>query len=284
LGKRFLLFAYVVVSLWVWNGCLATTHHLNTGRILKPGEYHSTYAFSYSKRAICRYSGSSLIEKDGAKICQLDPSDSIYIYPEDSALEAFKVEKIPSLSTQWRLGLWEKWGPFTGVDMGYSLEIPSTWEFDFRFGLKPFEFMKTGSLPWHHNFGLGWGIGLWADNTWYAEYGLGIPLLSNLCIYGNYRLNYLATQFADIELKDQEGNNQGSIFNHAKRILHQMNFGIEGVWEKNFFLFPDRWHINYHLGYPVLLLDGTSVPGTGEPFLMDHRLNFAIQWMYGGKK
>lgn len=280
--KQFLNWSTWLLLAFQLIGCLASSHHLNTGRILKPGEYQNSYGLGLGPTGLCDI--SSKVKVDGYHTCILDSirlNDSQFdVKPVDTTPVVW--QNIPSFSTQWRLGMWEKWGPFTGVDMGYALEIPHTWEFDVRLGLPIPAWLKDSNATWQHNMALGWGLGFWSDNTWFVEYALGKRLTENLTLYINWRLNLLATQLADLGFDDNDiGADDEGVFKHHRRLLNQVNLGLEAAVPQKFFLLPDRWHLACHLGYPVLLLDGASVPDEGVEKIFDTKIILAAQWTYG---
>jgi len=88
-------------------------------------------------------------------------------------------------------------GPYQLNAKNVSLEYigPVLLEFDGRFGFKD---KPIGEGLLHHNLGIGWTIGPWIDNGWYAEYAAGweyqwvIP-------YANFRTEWLATDFSSID-------------------------------------------------------------------------------------
>ena len=93
-----------------------------------------------------------------------------------------------SICLDYRLGILRKLPFGQGLEIGFHLEGPvqfeptGSWaqsgeylgpaalELDSRFGFKDFSLGK-GIL--HHNMALGWTIGAWIDNGWYAEYAAG---------------------------------------------------------------------------------------------------------------
>lgn len=262
-------------------GCLGNTHHLNSGRILKPGEYQKSVALGIGKVGLCNGNTEKI---KGKNTCIVENSTAGNDFKKTSDISW---ESIPSISYQWRIGMWENWGILKGVDMGYSLEIPHTWEFDARLGLPTFTGMQSSYINLQHNIGLGWGLGYWADNTWYLEYALGTKFHQSFNLYLNYRFNILATQFADLSRSNDNTRNKGEIqssnddfFQHHRRILHQLNTGLELHFPFRNFVAPNYFHLAYHLGYPVLLLDGNTAPKSGVKYLFNSKIIFAFQWTH----
>ena len=66
---------------------------------------------------------------------------------------------------------------------------PAVLEFDSRFGFNDF---CVGKGLLHHNIALGWGIGEWIDNGWFAEYAAGWEY-KWILPYANVRVELLPT-------------------------------------------------------------------------------------------
>ena len=79
--------------------------------------------------------------------------------------------------------------------MGWQLEVPTnpaTVEFDLKLGLPVPERFHA-----NHSLSGGWGVGMWADNSWFLEYAASRNFGKH-ALYGNYRFTWLATQPADL--------------------------------------------------------------------------------------
>lgn len=236
-------------------GCLSsTTQHLNTGRTLAPGVTEDTWTVSYGKMATCE--GDLKRNADGYMVCRPDETKWDY----DPTAKQYSLSSIPMVSTSWRLGVREKWGPLTGVDLGWALEIPGTLEFDGRFGLP-----VPGDHPkWRHNVALGWGIGNWADNTWYAEYASSWQASEKTLLFGNFRESWLSTQLAELEIVDidEDEAEHVELLKSHRRFLHQLALGTK-LGPTGMDWLPDYYTFALHLTAPVILYGG------GEPYSLD---------------
>ncbi len=247
------------------SGCLYTGHHFNTGNLLPPGESHWELGVGTQKAAHATCSESVALEKlqemkteaetipnlkpqsfydgiypyaraneNGERVCVLqydagyDSIEQRNVYLSREYPSNLSVRTIPNLSLGWRLGVREKWGPLTGIDLGWRLETPisagigtkdgfPTLEFDTRIGLPlPDSFERL-----RHNVSLGWGIGLWADNSLFAEYALGWGT-GRLRPFASTRVTYLASQLADLATSNEQ--NQ---FETYRRWIGQIFLGCE---------------------------------------------------------
>ncbi|MDB5103732.1 MAG: hypothetical protein JWP91_1421 [Fibrobacteres bacterium] len=135
---------------------------------------------------------------------QADSADAVHACG-DSAGESVSGSNLFKGSLDYRLGVKDSWGPFPGAEMQWHLEAPTnpaTMEFSFNLAL-PVPGRSGGSgnpepeADFHHKIGAGWGIGAWADNSFFLEYAasrkLGGPLW-----FGNMRATYLATQIGEV--------------------------------------------------------------------------------------
>lgn len=249
-------------------GCLASTHHLNNGSTLTPGVWETSNSISMGKVGVCDSYGGLPVE-NGYHTCKPNPNDTDAYDPYWRT--HVSTVTIPSYAYQWRLGVRDAWGPFTGVDMGYAQEFPRTWEFDMRFGL-PSPLAKVD-----HSVATGWAMGLWPDNTWFVEYAVGKEFNGGT-IYANSRFNWLATQMADMTVDEggDEGWESNDIFAHQRRIVMQVNVGTRLDTPNDYWLLPDFWHFNYHIGWPNMLMDGSTDPNPGT----DTRFIFAWGFHY----
>lgn len=233
-------------------GCLSsTTQHLNTGRTLAPGVTEDTYSISYGKMAVCK--GVLERNRDGYMECKPDETKWNY----DPTQKQYSLVSIPRLATSWRLGVREQWGPFTGVDLGYALELPGTLEFDTRLGLP----IPSTAKHWRHALALGWGLGNWADNTWYAEYGASWQASSHALLFGNFRESYLSTQLGELELSDNDAD-ESEILKSHRRFIHQLSLGTK-LGPTGMDWLPDYYTLALHLTAPVIFFGG------GEPYSLD---------------
>lgn len=124
-------------------------------------------------------------------------------------------------SFNYRFGVAEKLGPFPGVDLGWHLEIPTnpgTMEFDARLA---FPAGKNEYI--HHSLSGGWGIGMWADNTLFAEYAVSGKIRRS-SLFLNIRTTYLATQFFKVFSEDID-----KPFTHNQRLIYQAGAGFSYI-------------------------------------------------------
>lgn len=179
---------------------------------------------------------------------------------------------IPKFSLDYRLGVRGAWGPLTGVEMGWHLEAvtnPATAEFDLKFGLP-----IPKRLNAQHSLSAGWGVGMWADNSWFFEYAASHNLgqRGQHAIYGNYRYTILATQPADLENSFRDWkfvSNQG----HA----HQIALGAFIRWPE-MFLLPDYVTPEAIVTFPVVAPFVEVDPSILDPFLLN--FNLGLGWNF----
>jgi len=232
------------VAILSLTGCLShTTQHFNTGIILEPGEQVDMLAIAYADAYICN--GEMVRNQSKFQRCVQDTS----YFDADYGYAHYEKVTMPHGSSIWRLGIRKDWGPFTGVDIGWQMEFPGTLDFDARFGLP-----RPDSVLWHHSISAGWGIGNWADNSWFLEYAWSYPITANTLFYASFRETYLATQFLDLRITDN--NRDDDLFGHSRRFLHQASTGLRlGRFGGAFFV-PDYFHFNLYTGYPNLMMFG----------------------------
>lgn len=71
------------------------------------------------------------------------------------------------VALNWKLGVLGPFGPFTGMQVGMQMEAataPITQEFHVAIGLPG----SDSSIA--HSIAAGWGVGMWADNSWFLQY------------------------------------------------------------------------------------------------------------------
>jgi hypothetical protein len=217
--KRILAMALGLHTLTCLNSCLYTTHHFNTGEILRPGKTRATFGMGSH-----RFSGREMLK----------------------------------LSLNYRLGITPKWGPFPGADMGWHLEMPTnpgTMEFDLRLA------MPAPNQDWfHHSLSTGWGIGMWADNTFFAEYAASIRYRW-ISVFTNLRATYLATQFFKVFQSDMD-----HPLTHQQQWVGQAGLGFKAGLPR-LFLLPD-------FIIPQVILTYPKVPAGNSEESVEH----APQW------
>jgi|GEM_PF-990586 len=263
-------------------GCLYTSHHFNTGRLLEPGEHHweigigqqnfVDYGCSEAEAARADQalkaelvalgiplgnqqswgrSGTEIRKDDeGNPVCRadryfvLDSNQREYTHATKNFPVTTATSHLISGSLAWRLGVRKAWGPLTGVDVGWRLEAPTgpaSLELDTRLGLPLPE-----RLPdWSHSISLGWGIGAWADNSWFGEYALSRGF-GAYRPFANARLTYLATQPSDLGVR--------STFNRFDAYRRWVGQGVLGceIILPPLFLLPRRILPTVVMAYPAI--------------------------------
>lgn len=207
-------------------GCLYTTQHFNTGRLLEPGEtavtlgmgkahfyreecpegFYPTYvglaggseepgngeAGSGGERTGCRSRDYYDLVQSGQVLAVSDTLRPIGRVRED----------FPKASLGYRLGVRKQWGPLTGIEIGWTVEgptNPASLEFDLKAGLPLPSRWKAS-----HSLSVGWGVGAWVDNTWFAEYAAS-RAFGRCALFAGYRYSYLATQPENLDSSARAG-------------------------------------------------------------------------------
>ncbi len=259
--RHFTVVAFVLWICWALfclTGCLGTTHHFRKGELLRSGESEINWGYSWVSFPDCK--SSTYRDSEGRARCER---------------QEWGTQEFPIISRSFRVGLRDSWGPFTGVEAGYQIEIPSTIDFDLRLGLPVIPLSSKYALK--HAVGAGWGIGGPTDNTWFIDYALSSALHSNLTLYTNFRVSYLATQFGDTYLSDSP-EDDGSLFKSHQRFYYQTGVGIE-VRLPEIFMIPDQLHLQYMISTPVLAMPGQ--PNThGEAGSFQTQINWGVGWHY----
>lgn len=254
---------FLLALLLSFSGCLYTSQHFNTGKILLPGETVNSYGMTRGPLYTC--DGDTKKDKNGYSHCIPEDQsyDDYYFYSESN---------VPAFSTGWRLGVREKWGPITGVDFGYHIEFPGTLDFDVRLGLP-----HRWGAKFFHNISAGWGLGAWADNNWFAEYALGFQAFDNYLFYGNFRETWLSTQLIDLVLTTDD---TGNVFKHTRSFMHQLNLGVRINYAAITSWFPTYLHVNVNYTYPNLMLLGVRFPTDQsiDASKVNSRINLGLEW------
>lgn len=271
--------AFACLAAPLLSGCLYTSQHFNSGRILEPGETSVTlgYGKAHFLEAQCpdQYDVATRTASD-PPVCRswyagggLDGTPG-YPRAEDSILPvAWESINTPKFSLGYRLGVRKQWGPLTGIELGWTLEAPTnpiSLEFDLKVGLPSPKAWKVD-----HSLSGGWGIGMWADNSWFLEYAAS-KTLGNQTFYLGYRYTALATQPQDLEDSFEEWK-----FAHRPRDIQQASLG----W---FFRLPEIAVIPDFLGPQVTvttpMLTGLSdaIPSTDRDY--DLNLNLGFGWEF----
>jgi hypothetical protein len=159
-------------------GCLYSVHHFNTGEVLPAGRSQTTLG---AGRQPIWHCGHEAADSAASHVCG------------DSAGEAATQTHVFKGSVDFRLGLKDSLGPFPGAELQWHLEAPTnpaTMEFGVNLGL-------PGGAAFRHEVGVGWGIGAWADNSFYLQYSASRPVGGPL-LFGNLRVTWLATQIGEV--------------------------------------------------------------------------------------
>ena len=266
-------------SAFLLSGCLYTTHHYNTGRLLEPGS--TSVTLGYGRTQAPGYGcphGTLYEDKDSLGVLQC--TTGFGPYETDSAGRGSQkplVEaggptsaSVTQASLGYRLGVHGRFGPFTGAEIGLHLEAPTnpaSAEFDLKLGLP-----MPGARPYHHSLSLGWGIGAWADNSWFAEYAASRSFGEN-DLFFNYRGTWLATQLSDLN-----GSESRHRFRVHRRFIHQGALGF--LWTlPEIPVLPDFVAPEAVLTYPLAPMGEDAVPA----FVLDDRawdFNFGFGWHF----
>lgn len=178
-------------------GCLYSAQHFNTGILMPAGRSQTTLGVGRQPLWTC--SGFQADSTDASHACG------------DSTGETTGKSDLFKGSIDYRLGVKDVWGPFPGAELQWHLEAPTnpaTMEFSFNLALPTLgggsggvgggKAAGEGKDPeFRHKLGAGWGMGAWADNSFFLEYAasrnVGLPLF-----FGNLRATYLATQIGEV--------------------------------------------------------------------------------------
>jgi hypothetical protein len=271
------LYPTLVLAVWMFagclfSGCLYTTHHFNSGRLLEPGQ--TAVTFGYGKAQIydlaCADREAYVYSDSTGEHCQRYYGGNEFTGPADSMAKARPIleeTSIPKGSFAYRLGVRGAWGPFTGVEMGWKLEAPTnpiSAEFDFKFGLP-----VPHALPFRHSLSAGWIVGNWSDNSWFSEYAVNGPF-GESCLYGNYRVTYLATQYQDLEYAFEKWH-----FISNQKFIHQVATGF--YWKlPDVVLLPDFLSPQVIATFPVV----PAFAKIPHAYLSDYAwgINLGIGW------
>jgi hypothetical protein len=193
----------------VLSGCLYSTQHLHTGLLMPAGKTQATLAAGRQPLWKCSRSEADSL------------SPKIACDENGDGGEKISQSGIFKGSVDYRLGVRDSWGPFPGVEMEWHFEVPTnpaTMEFALNLAV------PSPSRAFHHKIGAGWGVGAWADDSFFAEYAASIGLGTHLC-FGNLRATYLATQIGDVLGEDFAKpfpSNQHWVFQSAAGILYRL--------------------------------------------------------------
>ena len=200
----------ILVSVVFLQGCLSTWIHMEDGTVLKPGRVD--FQVSAGKAAFssgtCPEGNVQL--RNGSPVC-------VTYHPilADTAPATQTSASHAHYAAAWSLGTLGPFGPFKGLEVGIQVEGPT-------YPISQ-EFRATLGLPgsdsvWSHSLGAGWGIGMWADDTWFLQYAAGWTE-GNLRLFGNWRSTLQATRmdFGKIPIE----------FHHDRNWDHQATLGLK---------------------------------------------------------
>jgi hypothetical protein len=171
-------------------GCNFTTQSYNHGKLLNPGE--TLAGIGVGKREYYRIND---------RVDSVKRTDTVRFSKNSYCLD-------------YRLGVLRTRPLGRGLEIGFHLEGPgqlnpserarkntALWggimilDFDARLGLKD---IAMGRGLFHHNIGLGWRVGAWIDNGWFAEYAAGWEY-GRLLPYANVRAELMPTDPAGMD-------------------------------------------------------------------------------------
>jgi hypothetical protein len=169
---------------------------------------------------------------------------------------------------EYRLGVLSKFPFGKGAEIGILFEYPvqmrtsAVWpllQFDVRLGLP---MMPLRSIPMHHNIDLGWIVGYWIDNGWFAEYAAGLEI-GKYIPYGNVRLTRTPTDQYD------KTNDINFLVHHKRGWNTRACFGIS-MQLPRWIILPDFIVPEITLFYPNAALKSPGIGG-----------HVALRWQYG---
>lgn len=168
-------------------GCLSTWIRMEDGTVLAPGRSDFSIALGSVPRTTYDC-GQGYVGKDstGRFACEewyfreryqelyYDSASQTYqggYYTYDGGRNHFDprvdVDREFHVALNWKLGVLGAFGPFTGMQVGMQTEFataPVTQEFHVAIGLPG----SDSSVA--HSLAAGWGVGMWADNSWFLQY------------------------------------------------------------------------------------------------------------------
>jgi hypothetical protein len=228
------------VMFLVLQGCLYSTHHFHNGQVMNAGHSQATFGVGRQPVWNChRDAGDSA----NTKLACADGTERA-----KNAGETVQHTTWPKGSFHYRLGLRDNWGPFPAIEMEWHFEVPTnpaTMEFGLNFALPGPSFM-------HHKLGGGWGVGAWADDSFFAEYAISLISGQHL-LFTNFRATWLATQIGDVL-----GEDFAKPFPRNQHFVFQTAYGL-------FYRLPD-WPVVPDFIIPSLNLTLPSVPAGEQKF------------------
>ena len=211
----------ILPSLLVLQGCLSTWVHMEDGTVLSPGRVDFQLSAGEVPTLSANCPEGNVQLRSGSPVCltnrgyTIDPSTHSVVDLNDTV--PAKVTSTPQshYAAAWSLGSLGPFGPFKGLEVGLQVEGPT-------YPISQ-EFRATVGLPspdsiWSHSLGAGWGIGMWADDTWFFQYAASWSR-GNLRLFGNWRSTLQATRMEFVSLP--------SSFHHDRTWDHQATAGCK---------------------------------------------------------
>jgi hypothetical protein len=223
------------------------TQRMNTGRVVPSGHHQISWGIGPDILYDCMLDAAT-DPATGNVWCESEGNS--YLGSNDTIKRYY----YPSVSREYRVGLRNKWGPLRGLDAGYYLQfmLPPVLGFDIRAGLPG---LDTNYFA--HSLSLGWDIGSWADNSWFATYAISFAY-QNLVLYSNWRAIWAASRLSEF---DPEGNYWEEYYNeesidydkknrsHSKSWVHHFTTGIE-INLGDHFLLPEAIALQVVAAFP----------------------------------
>ena len=167
---------------------------MEDGTVLAPGRSEFSQAIGVAPRLSleCPDYGSTTRDTSGRLVCAVVIiGDNLSDYTISYAPVERRTRSEPHFGLNWRLGLLGPFGPFAGLEGGLQTEVatyPVSQEFHLALGLP-----GSDSL-WAHSLLVGWGIGMWADNSCFLQYAAS-RRLGPVRGYGSLRATLQGTRF-----------------------------------------------------------------------------------------
>lgn len=212
---------------------------MEDGTVLRPGVSDFSLAVGSVPRPtyVCADPNWSSPSRDTNGVYQCEKYDYSGNSPGSSnwirTPAELSLEREPHLALDWRLGALGPFGPFAGLEIAMQTEFvtaPVSQEFRVALGLPGSDSIVA------HAVSAGWGIGMWADNSWFAQYAASRQV-GRWRVFGSVRAALQASV-------DQEDIGSGR-FEHSRSWDFQVASGAK-----------------YRLGEVFLLPDWVGVGGT----------------------
>lgn len=201
--------------------CLPPSHHFDGAEILKPGVHRNTLGISYPERY---YNYLSRV-RDSFKVTATDSAPWINIQCDKGMKNCYKkTEDKINISYRWQLGALDSLWIFPGLQYGFELQTPFSMEFSSGLGL------PSPSPHLRHSLGLGWALGAWADNSWWAEYSIGNAPTGPWHYYLSQRLTYMASPKGDVNFTKGDFNDHHQTFRPLSALGLNYNTGAKDSW------------------------------------------------------